>query len=455
MKMSTVLFLLMAALEVALAVLTCRRETEKKTWRKNRLLVRLAQLVLAVAAVLLPFGQKWRLTPVLSTLAILALIVGLAVLLKRRKAEGAMRKGKAISSCILSIVLIGFSLVPAFIFTGYKGLPVSGGYAVRETSAILIDSARTDPFETDGSFREVPVHFYYPQTEAGSTETFPLVVFSHGAFGYYESNTSTYMELASNGYVVAALDHPHHAFFTKDTAGSMVLVDMDFMNAAMNLSEETAAEEQYALYTVWMGLRTADMNFAVDSLKAAAQAGTTDESWFFSEKDSETIRTVLAMTDVSKIGLMGHSMGGAAAVELGRERDDVAAVIDLDGTMLGEYLGVENGEFVINDAPYSIPVLEFNNWSTYNDRKEYLAQGGSYPNDVLTANAAAGFTTTVRGTEHMDFTDLPLLSPFLGNLLGSGERGAEETLTVVNSLVLRFFDCYLKGEGIFAVQEIY
>lgn len=455
MKMSTVLFLLMAALEIALAVFTCRKETEKKTWRKNRLFVRLAQLVIAVVAVLLPFGQKWRLTPVLTTLAILALIVGLAVLLKRRKAEGTMRKGKAISSCVLSIVLIGFSLFPAYIFTGYKGLPVSGGYAVKETSAILIDSARTDPFETDGSFREVPVHFYYPQTEAGSAETFPLVVFSHGAFGYYQSNTSTYMELASNGYVVAALDHPHHAFFTKDTAGGTVIVDMDFMNAALNLNNDTPVEEQYALYTEWMELRTADMNFAVDAVKAAVQTGTTDGSWFFDEKDGETIRTVLAMTDASKIGLMGHSMGGAAAVELGRERGDVAAVADLDGTMLGEYLGVENGDFVINDAPYPVPVLEFNNWSTYQERAEYLAQGGSYPNDVLMANAAAGFTTTIRGTEHMDFTDLPLLSPFLGNMLGSGERGAEETLTVVNSLVLQFFDCYLKGEGVFAVQDVY
>ena len=152
---------------------------------------------------------------------------------------------------------------------------------------------------------------------------------------------------------------------------------------------------------------------------------------------------------------MGHSMGGAAAVELGRERDDVAAVIDLDGTMLGEYLGVENGEFVINDAPYLVPVLEFNNWASYNEREEYLAQGGSYPNDVLLAHAAAGFTTTVRDTEHMDFTDLPLLSPFLGNMLGSGERGTEETLTLVNSLVLEFFDSYLKGEGVFTVQDIY
>ena len=455
MKMSTVLFLLMAALEIALAVLTCRKETEKKVWRKNRLFVRLAQLVIAVVAVLLPFGQKWRLTPVLTTLAILAFLVGLAVLLKRRKAEGMMRKGKAISSCILSIVLLGFSLFPAYLFTGYKGLPVSGGYEVGGTSAILIDSSRTDPFETDGSPREVPEHYYYPQTEAGSAESFPLVVFSHGAFGYYQSNTSTYMELASHGYVVAALDHPHHAFFTKDTDGKTVLVDMDFMNTALNLNNETEVGEQYRLYVEWMELRTADMNFAVDALKAAVQAGTTDESWFYDQKDGEAIQAVLTMTDVSKIGLMGHSMGGATAVALGRERDDISAVVDIDGTMLGEYLGVENGEFVINDAPYSVPVLEFNNWASYNEREEYLAQGGSYPNDVLLAHAAAGFTTTVRDTEHMDFTDLPLLSPFLGNMLGSGERGAEETLNVVNSLVLEFFNSYLKGEGVFTVQAVY
>jgi hypothetical protein len=55
----------------------------------------------------------------------------------------------------------------------------------------------------------------------------------------------------------------------------------------------------------------------------------------------------------------------------------------------------------------------------------------------------------------MDFTDLPLLSPYLGNMLGSGERSTEETMTIVNSLVLSFFDCYLKGEGVFTVQDSY
>lgn len=455
MSMGLVLFLLMAALEIVLVIMTCVRTTEKKAWRKNRLFVRIAEIVIAIAAILLPFGQKWRLTGVLVTLAVLAFIVALAILIKRKKEEGAVRKSKAIVSCVLSFLLIGFALVPAFVFTGYNGLPTSGRYDVKETSAILIDNTRTDSFETDGSSREVPVHFYYPGVEDGSTERFPLIVFSHGAFGYYQSNTSTYMELASNGYVVAALDHPHHAFFTKDTDGKTVIVDMDFLNTAMNLNNEMSNEKLYALYTEWMSLRTADVNCAVDAIKAAAAAGKTDEGWFISDRDSGEILSVLSMIDIGRIGLMGHSMGGATAVALGRERDDVSAVIDLDGTMLGEYTDIVNGELTVCEEAYIVPVLAFDNWDSYNDMKEYAAQGGIHPNVELLKNASTGFQTTVRDTKHMDFTDLPLLSPLLGNMLGSGERDTKETLTIVNSLVLAFFDCYLKGEGVFTVNDTY
>ena len=60
-------------------------------------------------------------------------------------------------------------------------------------------SFRIDEFENDGSFREVPAHFYYPDSESGE---FPLVIFSHGAFGYYESNftlTSGFLQFSLKG----------------------------------------------------------------------------------------------------------------------------------------------------------------------------------------------------------------------------------------------------------------
>ena len=452
--MGLMLFVLLSALEIVLAFVGRGKEKRKKVWLKNRLFVRAAELVIVLAALLLPYGQKWRLVPALGFLVILGIIALLKWLRGRRKADGEKKTGSFVANCVLSVLLFALLLLPAFVFTGYNGLPVSGQYQVGEASAIVVDGSRTDPFEQDGSFREVPVHFYYP-ADAAKGEQFPLVVFSHGAFGYYQSNTSTYMELASNGYVVAALDHPHHAFFTQDTDGRSVTVDMDFLNTAMNLNDETDVQEQYALYTNWMALRTADMNCVVDTLKAAGASGTLDEAWFLPENNADTILSVLKMTDMTKIGLMGHSMGGATAVQLGRERSDISAVIDIDGTMLGEYLGVENGEFVLCEEPYSVPVLEFNNWESYNDRKEYLEQGSRYPNDELIRNASESYSVTIRDTLHMDYTDLPLLSPFLGKMLGSGERGCEETMTIVNGLVLDFFNHTLKGEGAFSVQEIY
>ena len=270
----------LAFLEIALAVKTCRKKSDRKTWRRDRLVIRAAEVLTIVLLYIFSAAQKWRFVPVLVFLAILLVIAALAMPAKRNQESRPKKPGAAVASCVLCILAFSLLLVPAF--------------------------------------------FYFPADAAGG-ERFPLVVFSHGAFGYYQSNTSTYMELASNGYVVAALDHPHHAFFTQDTDGKTVLADMDFISTAMNLNSMDDREVQYALYRDWMALRTADMNFAVDEIKTAAQTGAADESWYISEKDGGAIQTVLGMTDVSRIGLMGHSMGGATAVQLGRERSDMSS----------------------------------------------------------------------------------------------------------------------------------
>ncbi|MGX8774391.1 MAG: alpha/beta hydrolase family protein [Bacillota bacterium] len=454
MSMGIALFILMAALEAALAVITCRKTTEIKDWRKGRLTVRAAQILIAVVAILLPFGQKWRIVPVLTLLAVLALIAAAVALIRRKKAEGTKRRKGVIVSCIISIVLIGGALAPACIFTGYKGLPVSGDYKIKEASAILIDESRTDPFEQDGSCREVPVHFYYPETDGESTDKFPLVIFSHGAFGYYQSNYSTYAELVSNGYVVAALDHPHHAFFTKNSKGKTIIVDRNFMKKVMTINDDSDAKELYGLYQDWMTLRTGDMGFALDEIEAAVRSGSTDGSWYISGSKDQ-VKEALNEIDTSAVGLMGHSLGGATSVALGRTRDDVGAVIDIDGTMLSEYTGVKDGKLLASEEPYHCPVLEFQSWTHYNGAVEYSEKGVKYPNTELISKADDGYTIAVRDTEHMDFTDLPLLSPFLGKMFGSGERDTAETMEIVNTESLEFLNHYLKGEGEFSPQSVY
>ena len=459
--MGLTVFVVLAGLEIALAIWTCTRGREASAQRTARLVVRCIQLAVVAIALLVPGGQKWRFVPVLCFLAVLV-VVSIIVTLAKRGKEGKPRKpAAAIVSCVACVLVTGILCVPAFVFTGYAGLPTSGEHQVAQASAILVDESRTDPFEQDGSAREVPVHFYYPADTEDSEDEFPLVVFSHGAFGYYQSNTSTYEELASNGYVVAALDHPHHAIFTTDTDGQTIIVDQGFLNTALDISSQDATkldpQKQCGISQDWLALRTADMSFVLDELEEAGERDALDTSWHTA--DESEILAALDMADFMRIGLMGHSMGGATSVELGRQRDDVSAVVCLDGTMLGEYTGIADGMLAVDEEPYPVPVLEFVNWGTYNEltqgMDELHARGGKYPNDELIRNAADGYTTTIRDTLHMDFTDLPLLSPALGNMLGSGNRDSKETMAIVNSLVLDFFDCYLKDRGSFTVEKAY
>ena len=165
---------------------------------------------------------------------------------------------------------------------------------------------------------------------------------------------------------------------------------------------------------------------------------------------------ILAMTDTDKIGLMGHSLGGASSVTLARQRTDIDAVVDLDGTMLGEIVGVENGKNIYNEETYKIPVLDFMKEKDYTEREQYKKENGMpYVNEFVMAHAENGKTVVFQNAGHMDFTDLPLISPTLANMLCHGDVDSEKFLTMMNQIVLDWFDYTLKGEGMPDIQAKY
>lgn len=358
---------------------------------------------------------------------------------------------------VLILILIFIALIPAFIFKDYKGRPLTGNYEVLQDEIILIDHSRIEEFENDGSFREIPVHIYYPAgCESMEAKSLPLIIFSHGAFGYYQSNFSTYAELVSNGYVVASLDHPYHAFFTKDSSGKTVTVDPTFFSTAMDVGGKDVSESEiYPITSEWMKLRTDDMNFVIDSFIKAGETGDFDDSWFFKGNERELTAGIVSSINTDKIGLMGHSLGGATAVKVGR-RDDISAVIDLDGTMLGEEKGVtDDGILVVDNEPYDTPILSIDNDEHHRQRIECRKSGTVYPNNVIMDNARDGYETYIAGSGHMNFTDLPLFSPALAKMLGTGDIDPAECIDRINSLVLDFFNYSLKGEGTFSINKFY
>lgn len=371
------------------------------------------------------------------------------------KKDNRKRKVWYVIGGLLGLVLIGIIVIPNILFTDYAGLPTTGPYGVKQASSILVDGERLESFETDGSKREVPIYFYYPDVKDSEEMSFPLAIFSHGAFGYYESNTSTYMELASHGYVVISLDHPYHSFFTKDIAGKTITVNPKFIQDVMHVNEDNITEEEIIeMSHEWLDIRVADMNFVINSIK---EASTTNEKpsdvWFFESEDVEQeIDNVLERIDIEKIGLMGHSLGGAASVTIGRTRDDIDAVINLDGTMLGEEFGYENGVYQFYEEAYPVPLLFISNESHHYDRE---MAGALYVNDVVLDNAVDSKYTYFVGSGHMNFTDLPLYSPILASMLGIGDVDAKECILTMNEIILEYFNCYLKDEGIVSIKECY
>lgn len=445
--MTVILLSVLVITEIGFMIFGLAKRSTKKEWTTKRLILNAAQIVVFFAMVLFPgIDMGFRFKGLIAML-MLRLITAAVFWLANRKSAIAKKKAPVVLGAFLSTSLIASSLIPAFLFTDYEGRQLTGPYKVLQANAIMTDTSRIEEFENDGSFREVPVYFFYPD---GADEKMPLVIFSHGAFGYYQSNASMFMELASNGYVVASIEHPYHSIFTHDTSGKTIIADRQFLNDAMTIGSSDVSEaEVFEVTSQWMALRTADMNFTIDSLKEGIS-----DNWHIEEDQEAGVAKAVSLIDTSKIGLIGHSMGGATAVTCGR-RDDISAAVDLDGTMLGENLGINGEDIIINSEPYLTPLLNFQNQEHHDQAVEAERIGYTFSNNIILNNAVTAYSTYFENSGHMDFTDLPLFSPVLASMLGTGNVDNGVMIDTLNGLVLRFFDCYLKGEGSFNVNEHY
>jgi pimeloyl-ACP methyl ester carboxylesterase len=168
--------------------------------------------------------------------------------------------------------------------------------------------------------------------------------------------------------------------------------------------------------------------------------------------EGETPETIGTLINEDKIGLFGHSLGGAAAAQTGRERPDVDAVIVIDGTMIGEETGIENGQVILTKEDYPVPLLNLYNDSHYEDARQL---GTAYNNLSASAHAAEAYDIVIRDSGHLNFTDLPLFSPAFARMLGTGEVDSPYCIKTMNHIVLDFFNHTLKDAGALQLKTEY
>lgn len=435
--MGIFIFLTAVVIEIAFGVFCI---ITKSNQQRVRGIIRIAELGgFLLFTVLQIIEWSFRYYTITALLLLLA-VIGAVALIRKREEKRAYKAARVVFKSIGMTVLIFMFTLPAIIFPQYNEMKPTGKYQVDTTTYTYTDTKRVETYTNTDKNRELNVEMWYPKNV---DKTYPLIVFSHGSLGIKSSNESLYNELASHGYVVCSIDHTYQCFFTTNKDGHTTYLDMGYSNELNKEDSLSDKQQSYEYYQKWMKIRTDDINFVIDNILAEAKNNVAD--------------TVYKLVDTSKIGVMGHSLGGSAALGIGRMRDDVGAVIALEAPFMCDIKGVKDDEFVFTNEKYPVPVLNVysdQGWGILNVRPQYAENYALLSNTNTNATA---FNVHIRGVGHLSLTDFALTSPILTRII-NGKKSTTDTqycLKTINKITLEFFDSYLKGVGNFTSGGTY
>jgi len=326
----------------------------------------------------------------------------------------------------------------------------SGPYPIGTQTVHLVDESRGEEFtEDEEDFREMMVQLWYPAGETrgeraeymdpvtfgwlkhrapiplfmipdraytfvhthaylepdAAPGAFPVLVFSHGYDGVRAIYTSLIEELASHGFVVAAVNHPYIAGITVFPDGRTV-----------ELAPVPGDAQQRDLY-FQRAFRavTGDILFTLDYLTRC-----------------NDLHPILSgHLDLERVGVYGHSFGGGATADVCLRDARFRAGATLDGFFRGEVV----------QAGLETPLLLM------------LAEGrtrGSDIQELWSSLEGSAYRAEVNGSAHYSYTDVGILLSHLAPLLprgilGFGSIDPGRLVFITNALLRAFFDVHLNG----------
>ena len=347
-------------------------------------------------------------------------------------------------------------------------LPIpTGSFEVGRTSVAWIDDAHVDELSPSGEKRQVRVWIWYPAAAhaaaradylppawrrpatpspsdtfmgalmhglfnhddaavrahsfadppvASAKPAYPVVLLRPGGGALTTGFTTLAEGLASHGYVVVGFDAPYRSLVTVLADGRVVrrLPAYNVENANGNLDDPLVSK----LLTIWI----ADTTFVVDRLEAL---------------NRDPASRFRGRLDLQRLGMVGHSFGGATALQFCHEDGRCRAAIDMDGIPFGSVvhdgLGVP-AMFVLSDHsremvdPSSARVL-----AEIQSIYARLPPGRMY--------------AVIRGANHFSFSDQILLNSQLAirllRLFGLPSLDTRRGLAISSDLVDAFFDVQL------------
>jgi dienelactone hydrolase len=248
---------------------------------------------------------------------------------------------------------------------------------------------------------------------------FPLLTFSPGLGISRINYTAIVEQLASYGYIVAAIDHPYEGL-TVLPDGRVLTADDDPGNAE---------ESQMPSHLDQMVL---DAKFVIAQLSVPATS-----SLGFNR-----------VIDFKAVGMLGHSLGGAAALQACLTDAQFKACADLDGAPFGKVLEQGAGKptlLLLEDPDYSDADLAAKG-RTRAQWEEVGKKGIAMWAAVGKNKSVPVYKVKIHGTGHLSFSDAPFVMPDTITRFGGHILPPQEAYQQVTEYLLAFFDRYLKGK---------
>jgi hypothetical protein len=291
----------------------------------------------------------------------------------------------------------------------------------------LVNETYHIPYFLLNRLNTVYIHAVRYAPLAKTSEKHPIILALHGITGLSTDYTEHCENLASHGYIVIGISHPHASAEINFPDGRKIKSFITQENAIQYWDSEPVVQQYWTNeLAVWIN----DVQFVLGMLEKLETGN--PPSMF------------VGKLDLQHIGIIGHSFGGGVATQICRIDNRVKACINLDGGLFTQNLPLGL------DKPYMFMSAE---GEKAGEKRHWSAGKVADINKFFDATSKDAYRLKIKGAVHNSFTDYPLLlNSFLIfkifdffkpiHLLDANPLRIS---SIIDAYIIAFFNTYLKG----------